>query len=174
MRRLSKGILLFVAMSVLIAVPVLAWIVNQGTMANVSLTVRRAEAEWEEVEIEVGEVNSGASFSATGMTVLTIANAETLNVSFAIITIDDEEAAALQSLTVMIGPDEDDNGEMDYPWAETSVTPITLPMPVPPGVPLSSGDYNVVILVEGIAGYPEVETPIGFEVTCEVTPITLP
>jgi hypothetical protein len=65
---------------------------------------------------------------------------------------------------------------MDYPWAEISAIPITLPMPVPPPVMLPSGDYNVVILVEGIAGYPEAETSIHFVVegTCEIAPIPLP
>jgi len=176
MRRLLKAILLSALVCVMILTPVLAWIVHQGTIADVSLTVARAEASWELTEIEIGEVNSGAPFSARSTTELTIENAETLNVSFAIFTLTEDEAAALQSLTVMIGPDGDDDGEMDYPWAEISATPITLPMPVPPPVMLPSGDYNVIIIVEGIAGYPEAETPIHFVVegTCEATPITLP
>lgn len=176
MRKLLKAILLLALMSVVIATPVLAWIVHQDVIAEVSLTVARAEASWELAEIEVGAVDSGASFTARSETVLTIANAETLNVSFAVFTIAEDEAAALQSLTVMIGPDEDDDGEMDYPWAEISAIPITLPMPVPPPVMLPSGDYNVIIMVEGIAGYPEVETPIHFVVegTCETLPVPVP
>lgn len=109
-----------------------------------------------------------------GTTVLTIENAETLYVSFEVVTLTEEEIAALEELTVTIGEDTNDDGEIDVMWGTIEIVPIPIPMPAP--FALSEGVYNVVILVEGIAGYPQDETPIAFVVegTCEATPINLP
>ncbi len=171
----SVPIWLLALISVMIAAPVVAIIViNNKPAANVSLTVRKAEASWELVEIELGEVNSGASFVARGNTSLTIANGENLGMSFAVITLTEEEMEALESLTIKIGEDTNEDGEIDVMWGTIEALPLPIPWPAP--FALSEGVYNVVILVEGIAGYPEVETPIAFVVqgTCEALPLPLP
>ena len=173
MRRLLKGILLIVLLSVLIATPVLAWIVYENGIADVSLTIKRAEAEWEEVEIEIRPVNSGANFHERGSTELTIENAETLYVTFEVITLTEEEMAALDFLEVTIGEDTDEDGEINTVWG--TIGDLPLPIPMPP-YPLSEGHYNVIIEVAGVAGYPKVETPITFAVrgTCSSLPVPIP
>ena len=90
------------------------------------------------------------------------------------VTVTDEEKGALAGLWVSIGEDTNGDGEIDVMWGTIEVLPLPLPFPDP--YPLSPGVYNVVVLVVGIAGYPEVETPIGFTIegTCEAIPITLP
>ena len=178
MRRLLKGkaILLFALMSVLIATPVLAWVVYSNGIANVSLTVRRAEASWEEVEIEIGPVDSGANFSATDSTVLTVENAERLYMTFQVITFTDEELAAIEIMVVAVGEDTNGDGGIDVPWGTIEISKDQGIGGWPSPIPVSKGDHNVVILVAGAAGYPEVETPIGFVVegTCETLPVPVP
>jgi hypothetical protein len=173
MRRLLKGVLLFALVFALVGAPTLAWIVHSNGMAEVSVTVLRADASWELVDIEIGSISSGASFNERNNTTITIENAESLNVSFAIFTLTEEEKEALQSLTVTIGEDTDEDGEIDIPWGTIETDPVPLPGP---SILLDEGEYNIVIVVEGVAGYPEAETPIGFVVTgtCSAIPITLP
>jgi len=173
MRRTLKGvpIWLFILVSVLVASPlVAAWIVYTGPIANVSLSINKAAAVFEPNDIVIGSVDSGASFSGKATSVMMLENAEMFDVFFEVITMTDEEAAALQSLTVTIGPDEDGDGEMDYPWGWISLKDPEKTIIVE----LSKGDYNVVILVEGVAGYPEAESPVvDFSVIATVeTPLT--
>ncbi len=85
----------------------------------------------------------------------------------------EEETQALQSLIISIGEDSTGDAEIDIPWS----TIVVLPTPLPgPSVQLGEGVYNVVIVVEGVVGYPEADTPVSFTVegTCDATPITLP
>ncbi len=173
MRRLLKGILLLVLTSALIGSPVFAWIVYQNGIANVSFTIARPATSWELMEIEFGSINAGAIIESSQNTNLTIANAEALNMSFAVIGLTEEETQALQSLIISIGEDSTGDAEIDIPWS----TIVVLPTPLPgPSVQLGEGVYNVVIVVEGVVGYPEADTPVSFTVegTCDATPITLP
>jgi len=134
----------------------------------------RAEASWDLMDLELGSINSGANFSVHGITTLTIANAETLYVSFRVVTLTEEEKAALEYLTVTIGEDTNGDGQIDELWGTIEALP--LPIPFPASVSLSPGVYSVVVLVAGVAGYPDVETPIGFTVegTCDTLPMPVP
>ncbi len=172
MRKTLKGvpIWLFLLVSVLVASPlVAAWIVTTGPIANVSLSINKAAASWEPIEIALGDngdVDSGAPFSGKGTTVLTIANAEMLYVSFDVITATDEEKKSIVWMDVTIGEDTNGDDEIDDPWGTISIETIEWE---PIVVELGSGTYNVVILVEGVAGYPEVESPVvDFQVIATV------
>ncbi len=158
MRSILKGkrMLLSLLVFALVITPVMAWVVNTDYIAEVSLTINRAEASWELAEIEIGPVDSGAPFSGKATTVLTIANAEMLNVRFEVVTLTDEERSWLGSSLTM-GEDTNDDGEIDDLWGSIMLAD---PRPSPIVVDLPKGDHNVVMVVEGTAGYPEVESPV--------------
>ena len=158
MRKTVRGIpiLLVLLGCILIMGPVIAWTVNSGPIANVSLSINKAEAFWEPVDIVMGPVDSGAPFSGKATTVLTIANAEMLNVKFEVVTLTREERSWIGS-TLTMGEDTNDDGEIDDLWGSIMLAD---PRPSPIKVELSKGEYDVVMVVEGTAGYPEVESPV--------------
>lgn len=170
-----KPVLLLILVSVLIATPVLAWVVHQNGMAEVSLTVKRAGAFWEPVEIEIGEVDSGANFSATSRTTLTIENAEMLYMTFQVVTFTDEELSALEWAAVTIGEDTGGGG-IDVPWGTIEISKDQGIGGWPLPIRVDKGDHIIVIQVVGTAGYPEDEIPIIFHVegTCDTLPLPIP
>lgn len=158
MRKTLRGIpiWLFLLVSVLIVTPVFAWIVNSGPIANVSIGINRAEASWEPVDIEIGPVDSGAPFSGKATSVMVLENAVMFDVFFEVVTLTDEERSWIGS-SLTIGEDTNDDGEIDNLWGSIMLAD---PRPSPIKVELPKGEYDVVMVVEGTAGYPEVESPV--------------
>jgi len=144
-------------MSVLIATPAIAWIVNSGPIANVSLSINKAEAFWEPVDIVMGPVDSGADFFGKEEVTITCDNANELFATFEVVTLTAEERSWIGS-TLTMGEDTNGDGEIDDLWGSIMLAD---PRPSPIGpVKLSKGEHKVVMLVEGTAGYPEVESPV--------------
>ena len=158
MRKILKyvPVWLFILVTVLIVSPVLAWIVNMGPIANVSIGINRAEASWEPVDIEIGPVDSGAPFSGKATSVLVLENGVMFDVFFEVVTLTTEERSWLGSSLTM-GEDTNDDGEIDDLWGSIMLAD---PRPSPIKVELPKGEYDVVMVVEGTVGYPEVESPV--------------
>ena len=158
MRKILKyvPVWLFILVTVLIVSPVLAWIVNMGPIANVSIGINRVEASWEPVDIEIGPVDSGAPFSGKASSVLVLENGVMFDVFFEVVTLTTEERSWLGSSLTM-GEDTNDDGEIDNLWGSIMLAD---PRPSPIKVELPKGEYDVVMVVEGTVGYPEVESPV--------------
>ena len=158
MRKILKyvPVWLFILVTVLIVSPVLAWIVNMGPIANVSIGINRVEASWELVDIEIGPVDSGAPFSGKATSVLVLENGVMFDVFFEVVTLTTEERSWLGSSLIM-GEDTNDDGEIDDLWGSIMLAD---PRPSPIKVELPKGEYDVVMVVEGTVGYPEVESPV--------------
>lgn len=158
MRKILKyvPVWLFILVTVLIVSPVLAWIVNMGPIANVSIGINRVEASWEPVDIEIGPVDSGAPFSGKASSVLVLENGVMFDVFFEVVTLTNEERSWLGSSLIM-GEDTNDDGEIDDLWGSIMLAD---PRPSPIKVELPKGEYDVVMVVEGTVGYPEVESPV--------------
>lgn len=158
MRKILKyvPVWLFILVTVLIVSPVLAWIVNMGPIANVSIGINRVEASWELVDIEIGPVDSGAPFSGKASSVLVLENGVMFDVFFEVVTLTTEERSWLGSSLIM-GEDTNDDGEIDDLWGSIMLAD---PRPSPIKVELPKGEYDVVMVVEGTVGYPEVESPV--------------
>ena len=158
MRKILKyvPVWLFILVTVLIVSPVLAWIVNMGPIANVSIGINRVEASWEPVDIEIGPVDSGAPFSGKATSVLVLENGVMFDVFFEVVTLTTEERSWLGSSLIM-GEDTNDDGEIDDLWGSIMLAD---PRPSPIKVELPKGEYDVVMVVEGTVGYPEVESPV--------------
>jgi len=155
----GKLIWSFILVSVVIAASMIvarAWVINTGYIAEVSIAINKAEATWEMAYINIGPVDSGAPFSGKATAVLTIANAEIVNVKFEVVTVTKEERSWLGSSLTM-GEDTNGDGEIDDLWGSIMLAD---PRPSPIVVELSKGEYDVVMVVEGTAGYPEVEAPV--------------
>jgi hypothetical protein len=148
---------LLVLVTVLIASPVFAWIVNTGPIANVSIGINKAEASWEPVDIKIGPVDSGAPFSGKATSVLVLENGVMFDVFFEVVTLTDEERSWIGSSLAM-GEDTNGDGEIDDLWGSIMLAD---PRPSPIGpLELPKGEYDVVMVVEGTVGYPEVESPV--------------
>lgn len=153
---------------VLIATPIaVAWIVATNNIANVSLTVNEAEATIGVVSILIDGVGSGYDFQGSGTGTITITDAKELIAEFNVTGLDDTEKAALVSCTVSIGEDLNGDGDIDDP--EELWGTIDALNPVPFTKALNEGTWDVFVLVEGTAAYPEEDTTILFDVTTEIT-----
>ena len=159
MRKTLKSIpiWLFILVSGLITTPVIAWVVNSGPIANVSLSINRAAASWEPVDIGIGPVDSGATFINIGIGELVLENGVMFDVFFDVITMTAEEEKSVARMDLTIGEDTDGDGEIDNEWGTMMLAD---PRPDPIKVELPKGEYAVVMVVEGTAGYPEVKSPV--------------
>lgn len=155
----KRGILTTLLLTTLLVGSVSAWTVLSGaTGAGAKYTIKKAEASvgnagW----IEIGNVDSGESFSGTGSGSVTITNAVELVVTFSVTEYEQAEWEAIESGTLTI---------TETGVAELGTIDLTALSTVQ--VTLAEGAHTIRYDVDGVAGYPSVEQYVEFLVAIDV------